>query len=218
MTQDKPADILHTCSPGPDSFYQLPFDPQPPIGPTVWSLTKGNWDDPNKDARHDTVDGGQQSYSYDFVHVNGEGQHVRAARMGRIAFVYSTQSINTVQQPNSGARGEGNTVVIRHLDGTAAAYVHLQKDKVFVEEGEYVPPGRVIALSGHTGQSFNPHLHFDVHPSFTDWDHWVPTMRIRFEDANHICWRPHVGTTLTSTNMVPSVPFAALFGTGSGVH
>jgi murein DD-endopeptidase MepM/ murein hydrolase activator NlpD len=128
------------------SFYRLPFGSE--LG---WSLGNGNWDDPNKNARHEQVDGAAQSYSYDFGHVNGEGQRVRAARGGRVAFVNSTQSINTVQQPNApGARGEGNIVVLRHLDGTASAYAHLQQGKVFVEEGEYLSRGRVIALSGNT--------------------------------------------------------------------
>jgi hypothetical protein len=176
---------------------------------------KGAWDDPHKG--HDTKDGNAQSHSYDFAN-GAEGKRVRSARAGRVVFTHTTQSANTGdQQPDPpGSRGEGNLVVIRHLDGSAGAYAHLQKDQVFVEEGEYVPRGRVLALSGNVGHSFGPHIHFDVHPSFTDWNHWVPTMEIRFEDVLHKCWRPQAGDKLNSNNLVTSTPFGALLGPGTG--
>ncbi|WP_438019902.1 M23 family metallopeptidase [Sorangium sp. So ce315] len=204
-------DRLNTCASTPDSFYRLPFSPG-----SSFIVNVGNWDDPG--GRHDTVDGAAQSYSYDFN--MPVGTKIRAARAGRVAFLRETQTANTTDSmPDPpGTRGEGNIVVIRHVDGTAAAYAHLQANQVFVTEGEYVPRGRVIALSGNTGNSFGPHLHFDVHPSFTTWDAWVPTMKIRFQDANHTCWRPQVGNTLASNNTVTSKIFSALLGPGTGVQ
>ncbi|AUX36094.1 MULTISPECIES: M23 family metallopeptidase [Sorangium] len=207
-------DMLNSCSPSPSSFYRLPFGPG-----SGFTLDQGNWDDPG--AKHTASDGQAQSYSYDFL--APVGTEVRAARAGRVAFVHSAQSINTTVPYTAPGdpdleRGEGNLVVIRHLDDTAAAYAHLQQDQVFVREGEYVPRGRVIALSGNTGHSFAPHLHFDVHPSFTDWDSWVNTMKIRFQDANHTCWRPLVGNSLASNNTVTSVPLSALMQPGTGTQ
>lgn len=55
-----------------------------------------------------------------------------------------------------------NYVFIQHQDGSVARYFHLTHDGALVEEGDTVNAGDVIALSGNTGQSGGPHLHFDV--------------------------------------------------------
>lgn len=57
---------------------------------------------------------------------------------------------------------EENYIFIRHDDGTVARYFHLTKNGALVEEGQRVKAGDVIGLSGNTGQSGGPHLHFDV--------------------------------------------------------
>lgn len=59
-------------------------------------------------------------------------------------------------------RQHGNNVVIEHDDGTRAGYWHLQQNGVLVNIGEPVRAGQVIALSGKTGYSAFPHLHFLV--------------------------------------------------------
>ena len=56
----------------------------------------------------------------------------------------------------------GNYVIVRHEDGTDGQYLHLQKDGALVEIGQHVKTGHIIALSGHTGNSTTPHLHFAV--------------------------------------------------------
>jgi murein DD-endopeptidase MepM/ murein hydrolase activator NlpD len=56
----------------------------------------------------------------------------------------------------------GNYVIIQHEDGTRAGYWHLQKDGVLVNVGDTVKKGQVIALSGKTGYTALPHLHFLV--------------------------------------------------------
>lgn len=57
---------------------------------------------------------------------------------------------------------EGNYVFIRHEDGSIAHYWHLNTGDVFVKNGDSVKTGQVIGLSGNTGFSAFPHLHFDV--------------------------------------------------------
>ncbi|MFE9833603.1 M23 family metallopeptidase [Streptomyces sp. NPDC005551] len=54
----------------------------------------------------------------------------------------------------------GNQVVIKMHDGTYTMYGHLAS--VNVSEGQTVTPGQPIALSGSTGNSTGPHLHFEA--------------------------------------------------------
>ena len=57
---------------------------------------------------------------------------------------------------------DGNYIFIEHDDGTVANYWHFQKDGVLVTVGDTVLTGEVIGLSGNTGYSAFPHLHFEV--------------------------------------------------------
>ena len=56
--------------------------------------------------------------------------------------------------------GYGNVVDIRSDDGVEIKYAHLSKPMVKV--GQRVKAGEVIGLSGNTGNSTGPHLHFEV--------------------------------------------------------
>lgn len=58
--------------------------------------------------------------------------------------------------------GRANFVRILHADGTMALYAHLAPGGVRVRAGERVRRGQPIALSGNTGYSGGPHLHFAV--------------------------------------------------------
>jgi murein DD-endopeptidase MepM/ murein hydrolase activator NlpD len=54
----------------------------------------------------------------------------------------------------------GKTIIIDHGLGIFSLYLHLKEFKV--SEGEKVKKGEIIALSGNTGYSISPHLHFSV--------------------------------------------------------
>ena len=54
----------------------------------------------------------------------------------------------------------GNNVVIKHRDGTYTQYGHLSS--LSVSAGQSVTSGQQIALSGSTGNSTGPHLHFEA--------------------------------------------------------
>ncbi|MER6250343.1 LysM peptidoglycan-binding domain-containing M23 family metallopeptidase [Streptomyces sp. NPDC001584] len=54
----------------------------------------------------------------------------------------------------------GNEVVIRHADGMYSQYAHLSQ--LSVSSGQSVTAGQAIGLSGSTGNSTGPHLHFEI--------------------------------------------------------
>ena len=58
--------------------------------------------------------------------------------------------------------GHENHVFVLHEDGTVARYFHLTNLGALVQSGDAVSQGQRIGLSGHTGNSSGPHLHFDV--------------------------------------------------------
>lgn len=55
-----------------------------------------------------------------------------------------------------------NYVMVRHVDGTVARYIHLTRQGALVSVGDSVRQGQRIARSGNSGQTGGPHLHFDV--------------------------------------------------------
>ena len=57
---------------------------------------------------------------------------------------------------------EANFIEIEHSDGTIASYVHLTKNGALKKEGDIVIQGESIALSGNSGWSSGPHLHFQL--------------------------------------------------------
>jgi murein DD-endopeptidase MepM/ murein hydrolase activator NlpD len=107
-----------------------------------------------------------------------EGTPVCAARGGRVVRVKADSDTGGGSIEYDACN---NFVLIRHEDGTLGHYCHLQHDGVKVHAGQEVRAGEVIALSGSTGFSSGPHLHFCVFKAH-DGRKRV-TIPVRFEDA-----------------------------------
>lgn len=101
---------------------------------------------------------GRDRYSVDFV--MRKGTSVCAARAG---IVVDLKESSKTGGSNEKFRSDSNYVCIAHADGTVAEYHHLHYDGVLVEIGERVETGQRIAISGNTGYSTGPHLHFGVY-------------------------------------------------------
>ena len=56
--------------------------------------------------------------------------------------------------------GYGNCILIQHPDGRVTRYAHLSK--ILVSPGQSVKQNDKIALSGNTGNSTGPHVHFEI--------------------------------------------------------
>jgi murein DD-endopeptidase MepM/ murein hydrolase activator NlpD len=75
------------------------------------------------------------------------GTSVRAAASGKVTFS-GTQS------------GYGKIIIIDHGNGVSTRYAH--NSKLLVGVGDRIDAGDRIALSGNTGKSTGPHLHFEI--------------------------------------------------------
>ncbi|GJP51058.1 hypothetical protein CLOM_g10227 [Closterium sp. NIES-68] len=77
-----------------------------------------------------------------------ENTPVVAAQAGRISFA-------------GWRKGYGYVVVVDHGKGYASLYAHC--NRFVARKGQAVGKGQAIALSGNTGHSTGPHLHFEIH-------------------------------------------------------
>ena len=96
---------------------------------------------------------GAHKYAYDII--MDTGSSITAARAGTV-----------IEIEESFEDGNGcpnaNFVKIEHTDGSVAAYFHLTNDGALVDKGDTINQGDPIGLSGNTGCSTDPHLHFVV--------------------------------------------------------
>ncbi len=134
------------CGPYPEqstSPYVLPYE----VG-SSYLVGQGNC----TNRSHST--GTPDQYGYDFLMPTGT-IHI-ASRSGTI-----TRVVDHFMD-DMGVPGEENVVGITHDDGSTALYFHLAENGAMVLFQQVVSVGDVIALSGNSGNSTEPHLHFLV--------------------------------------------------------
>lgn len=56
----------------------------------------------------------------------------------------------------------GNHIIIKSSDGIYALLAHLREGSLRVKNGDYVMSGDVLAKVGNSGNSIQPHLHFQI--------------------------------------------------------
>ena len=79
-------------------------------------------------------------------------------RVGYTSSIYAAKSGTVIVSQYSSSYG--NYVVISHGSGNTTLYAHMSTRKV--SEGQYVNQGDVIGITGSTGHSTGPHLHFEI--------------------------------------------------------
>lgn len=89
----------------------------------------------------------------------------------------------------------GNYVVVRIDDGVYAVFAHLQRGSAVVREGQEVRTGDRLASCGNSGNSSEPHLHFQLmdHPKVL----LAAGLPFRFDDYD-IGGRRHCGVPANS--------------------
>ena len=75
------------------------------------------------------------------------GTDVKASKKGVVELAYYSDSY-------------GYNVLIKHSEMLETRYAHMSV--LYVKQGDYVVQGQVLGLSGNTGESTGPHLHFEV--------------------------------------------------------
>lgn len=108
------------------------------------------------------------------------GTNIAAARDGIVVRVKEDGVLGGLKKKY---RSDGNNIIIQHPDSSRAGYWHLQHNGAFVNVGDTVKKGQVIALSGKTGYAMIPHLHFLVWRSAGGQWQQVPT---RFQTSEGI--------------------------------
>jgi murein DD-endopeptidase MepM/ murein hydrolase activator NlpD len=84
---------------------------------------------------------------------------LHAARAGAVVEVVDSFSKSGLTDD---LKQKGNFIRIQHDDNSRALYYHIAQNGAKVKVGQKVEEGQLIALSGNTGYSATPHLHFMV--------------------------------------------------------
>jgi murein DD-endopeptidase MepM/ murein hydrolase activator NlpD len=100
-----------------------------------------------------------------------KGSTICAARSGVVLSVEESSSKGGL---NDKYLNDWNYIVLQHADSSTALYGHLQQNGALVNVGDTIQQGQAIALSGNTGYSAFPHLHFQV------WDKYGEQISVRF--------------------------------------
>lgn len=137
---------------------------------------------------------GTQKYAWDFGMKIGTPVH--AVRGGTVKYIeMRSPPGSTCYNPsgiNSACHNKANFIGIKHSDGTVALYMHLSAFSV--KKGDQVAQGDKIGLSGNSGYTSGPHLHFQLQNDCGIW--FCQSVPVKFGDAPNLT----KGASVTSGN------------------
>lgn len=84
-----------------------------------------------------------------------------------------------------------NYIRVRHKNGEISEYSHLKHKGALVKKGDVIKEKQPIGLSGNTGYTTEPHLHFHV----AKLDNPEKTLKIRFKEKLKVIRGPHINET-----------------------
>jgi len=108
-------------------------------------------------------------------------KEITAPAGGKVVKVVNKIRDNVPGEMNS-KRPTGNHVIIQHAPKEYSVIAHFKKKSINVDEGDIVQQGQVIGRCGNSGNSSEPHIHFQV----MDKARLVraKSFRIKFEDGS----------------------------------
>jgi hypothetical protein len=155
-----------------DLRYALPFEGE-------WTIVNGcftkefshSWDIPTQRYAYDFImmDESGKSYQGDFKKVDSYYCYEKAILSPADGVV--EEVVNESEDSLIIGNGKlfsrakhiaGNYIVIKHNEKEYSTLAHLKKDSILVKVGDKVQRGQKIAACGNTGNSSEPHLHFQV--------------------------------------------------------
>jgi len=142
---------------------------------------------------------GSMKYSIDFG--MSVGSYIYAAREGIVVDVKDDSNKHGLSRYY---RKFANYITIYHSDGTFSQYVHIMKDGSLVKVGDYVEKGQLIGLSGNTGRTRGPHLHFMVYKATYKGKETIPTLFLTSDNVATYLQRKNFYIS-TRTNVSQSI-------------
>ncbi|MFD0148785.1 M23 family metallopeptidase [Streptomyces sp. NPDC055721] len=121
----------------------------------LWPLVRGNRHFPAFDAPLLAV------ADATVVHAE-DGQRDHLSRNSLPALVYLMLIESSVRALAGARRVTGNHLVLDLGDGTYAMYAHLRRGSLAVRAGDRVVAGQELARCGNSGNSTEPHVHFQL--------------------------------------------------------
>ena len=121
-----------------------------------WSATSGGYIWPETVSKRITSPQGQRNTGIKGASTNHKG--VDIGGVGYTTSVLATKAGVVITAERSSSYG--NYVVISHGPGNRTLYAHMSS--LSVKEGDTVTQGQVIGITGSTGISSGPHLHYEI--------------------------------------------------------
>ncbi|MFS0553383.1 peptidoglycan DD-metalloendopeptidase family protein [Brevibacillus sp. 179-C9.3 HS] len=149
-----------------------------------------------------------QRYAYDLIQVKdglsykGDpaknesyyafGQEILAPQAGTVVHVVNDIKDNVPVGAMNAQKPAGNVVILDHGNGEFSYFAHLKEGSASVKVGDRVKKGDVLGLCGNSGNSSEPHLHYQV----SDGKDLYKSKSIRVQWENGL--NPRQGESITA--------------------